>query len=148
MACNISPFLSMSDIYEEIEIDCRPQPPRPSARPRPTAPAPTRRAPVALGQKPTPPPDMWDACDVRPTEFGSLAELQAQLAARLEEALAYARGDLEPTRWDLPSPTWPYTRIGLLLVRCLSLADAITDRVNKAHPVPINSRSEKRKEKK
>ena len=123
----------MSDLDDEIEIDCGQASGhnwwRGKSIPRLPKSAPVgKQAPIALHQKPSPPPDRWDLCDVRPVEFGTIDELREQLIARLEEALARAKGDLDSGRWELHSPTWPYTKIGALLMRCISIADAIVDR--------------------
>lgn len=125
----------MSSLNDELQIDCSstaaaPRRARPtSQRSKPAAPLSGKQAPVGLRQRPMPPPDEWDAKDVRSAEFGSADELRAQLIDRLEEALARARGDWKASRWDLHSPTWPYTKIGLLLLRCISISDALAERM-------------------
>jgi hypothetical protein len=121
----------MNDLNIEIQIDCSPQsrPQRPKLDKTAEPSASIRRAPVALTQRPVPPPDEWDQPGGRVVEFGSVDELRAQLVAQLEEALARAKGEWNECSWDAKSKTWPWTRIGGLLLDGIRIAQAISNSV-------------------
>lgn len=60
-------------------------------------------------------------------EWGGVEEWRAQLVGALEEALSRVRGEWPDHK---SSRTWPYTRMGLLLLRAINLADLITRKID------------------
>lgn len=81
------------------------------------------------------PPSKWDTYDGPRSrandETGDISQLKKRLIECLEEALAWAKGEKEYEAWDLRSPSWPYTKIGGLMLKCIGIADMIADKCPK-----------------
>jgi hypothetical protein len=70
--------------------------------------------------------DMWDEPEAPNLETGTVAELKARLITTLEDHLAWIKGEREPHPWERISPSWPYTVLGLKLIHCIQIADALS----------------------
>ena len=104
--------------------------PKPASVPRGSA---TYQPPTKSHRLSEAPPEGWDIYDgPRPRtsdETGNVSQLKKRLIECLEEALAYAKGEKEYSTWDLRTPSWPYTKIGGLMLKCIGIADMIADKI-------------------
>lgn len=83
------------------------------------------RLPDPKPKWPKPQKDEWDSDDSPVLEYGTIEELKGQLISLLEEQLQELKEETPEPLWALESPTWPYTRMGLRLLKGIQIADAI-----------------------
>jgi hypothetical protein len=59
---------------------------------------------------------------------GTSEELKAQVIQVLKNCVARLEGDLPQKAWEPRSKSWPYTRMGLALMKTIELVDILADR--------------------
>ena len=61
--------------------------------------------------------------------------LHERLRATVRDILDRIEGEKSMPAWEPRTPTWPYTKIGLLLMTAIKLADELGDTI-RSHPDP------------
>jgi hypothetical protein len=86
--------------------------------------------------KPKRPPvekDEWDSDECPGLEYGTPEELKAALIEILERQLQFLKTGDAQVFGRIISDTWPWTKIGLQLLRGIRLADAILKQIETTH---------------
>jgi hypothetical protein len=82
-------------------------------------------------RKPRPEPD-WEnrtGASIRPCFPGAAEDCRLQLIQLLRRALARLEGTEPQKAWEPRSATWPWTSLGLALLKGIALCDAIGAKV-------------------
>jgi hypothetical protein len=69
------------------------------------------------------------------TAAGPRRRLEARLRATVKDIWDRIEGEKVMPAWEARTPTWPYTKIGLLLMTAIQLADEISDLI-RSNPEP------------
>jgi hypothetical protein len=98
----------------------------------------TKRGP----RKPRPEPD-WEnrtGESIRPSFPGDAEECRLQLIQLLRRCLARLEGAEPQKAWEPRSQTWPWTRLGLALLKAIALCDAIGAKVEAEAKKELNKK--------
>jgi hypothetical protein len=91
----------------------------------------TKRAP----RRPVREPDWDNRAGVRTmAEVGTVDSMKAELIKILRNCIARLEGTEPRKAWEPRSTTYPYTTMGLALLRAITLLDTIADRLQKEKP--------------
>ena len=102
-------------LEQELVIDFEVERQKPAVRPRPVP----RREPD------------WENRSGQPNRAfapGTAEELKAQVIRVLKNCVARLEGDAPQQAWEPRSKSWPYTRMGLALMKTIELLDILADR--------------------
>lgn len=90
------------------------------------------------GRRPQKEPD-WDNRQggrIKVFTPGTPEELQQQVIRILKNCLARLEGTEPRKAWEPRSQTWPYTSMGLALMKAIDLIDTIADRIKASESEP------------
>lgn len=76
---------------------------------------------------------VWDSDESPTLEYGTVEELKATLIEILEKQLQFLKTDDPGVFGPVISDTWPFTKMGLSLLRCIRLSDAILKQIDTQH---------------